>query len=121
MFILFFIFVVVLIVHVNAKEIGITEKREFKALIDESIVYIGYEFYTYEHYLKMQDPNNPEISFTAMDSKRDGKLRLTIINRENLPSGHFLERYANWEKAEMIYKRAADKRNIRNKDNAPAI
>ncbi|MCP4263873.1 MAG: hypothetical protein GY774_41155, partial [Planctomycetes bacterium] len=98
-----------------------TEKREFKTLIDESVVYIGYEFYTYEHHLKMQDPNNSEIFFLAMDPKGDEELRFTIINRENIPKGHFLERYANWEKAEMIYNTAVRQRDIQNKDNALKI
>lgn len=39
---------------------------------------VGYEFYTYEHQLRMEDPNDPEIHLLAMDPKRDEKLRFTV-------------------------------------------
>jgi len=47
-----------------------------------------------------------------MDPKRDDKLRFTIINREKVPDGHFLERYANWEDAEVICNKAVAQRDL---------
>ena len=108
----FCVFVIILIVIVNAREAKDTSNREFKTLIDGSNVFIGYDFYTYEHQLRMEDPNDSEVKLLAMDPKRDDKLRFTIINREKVPAGHFLERYANWEDAEIIYKRAVAKRQM---------
>ena len=60
----------------------------------------------------MEDPNNDEIQLLAMDPKRDEKLRFTTINREKVPAGHFLERYANWEDADAIYKKAVTQRDL---------
>lgn len=113
----FFLFVVILIVIVNVKQSRDDEKREFRTLIDGSTVCVGYEFYTYEHQLRMEDPNDPEIHLFAMDPKRDEKLRFTIINREKVPEGHFLERYANWEDAEIIYNRAVGQRDLIQSEN----
>jgi hypothetical protein len=108
----FSVFVIILIVIVNAREARDTENREFKTLIDGSNVFIGYDFYTYEHQLRMEDPNDSEVKLLAMDPKRDEKLRFTIINREKVPAGHFLERYANWEDAEIIYNKAVAQRDL---------
>ncbi len=108
----FSVFVIILIVIVNAREARDTESREFKTLIDGSNVFIGYDFYTYEHQLRMEDPNDSEVKLLAMDPKRDEKLRFTVINREKVPAGHFLERYANWEDTEAIYKRAVAQRDL---------
>lgn len=107
-----FLFVVILIVIANAKQLRDAENREFRTLIDGSTVCVGYEFYTYEHQLRMEDPNDPEIYLLTMDPKRDEELRFTIINREKVPEGHFLERYANWEDAEIIYNRAIGQRDL---------
>jgi len=109
----FFVIVIVLIVIVNVKEARDTSKREFKTLIDGSTVCIGYDFHTYEHQLKMEDPNNPDIHLLVMDpNRKDEKLKFTVINREAVPDGHFLERYANWEEAEAIYKKAVAQRDL---------
>lgn len=108
----FCVIVIILIIIVNAREARDTENREFKTQIDGSTVYIGYDFYTYEHQLKMEDPNDPEIYLLAMDPKRDEKLSFAIINRENVPEGHFLQRYANWQDAEAIYKKALAQRDL---------
>jgi hypothetical protein len=108
----FCVFVIILIVIVNAKEARETGNREFKTLIDGSTVCIGYDFYAYEHQLRMEDPNDPEVKLMAIDPKRDGKLRFTVINRENVPDGHFLQRYANWEDAEAIYNKAVAQRDV---------
>jgi len=113
----FSLFVVILIVIVNAKEARDKKNREFRTLIDGSTVCVGYEFYTYEHQLRMEDPNDPEIHLLAMDPKRDEKLGFTIINREKVPEGHFLERHANWEDAEIIYNRAVGQRDLIQSEN----
>jgi len=108
----FFVIVIVLIVIVNVKEARDTSKREFKTLIDGSTVCIGYDFHTYEHQLKMEDPNDSEIYLLAMDPKRDEKLNFAVINRENVPADHFLQRYANWQDAEAIYEKAVAQRDL---------
>ncbi len=112
----FCVIVLVLIIIVNAREASETEEREFKTTIEGSTVYIGHDFYTYEHQLKMQDPNDPEIYLLVMDPKRDEKLNFTILNRENVPADHFLQQYANWPDAQKIYKKAVAQRDLaRNK------
>lgn len=114
----FSVFVIILIVIVNAREARDTENREFRTLIDGINVFVGYDFYTYEHQLRMEDPNDSEVKLLAMDPKRDDKLRFAIINREKVPAGHFLERYANWEDTEVIYNKAVAQRDLaRSKSN----
>ena len=113
----FLIFVIILIFVVNAKENRETKNREFKTLIDGSTVCIGYDFYTYEHQLRMEDPNNPEIYLLAMDPNRDGELKFTLINREKVPAEHFLQNSANWETVENIYKRAVRQRDLTRSKN----
>ena len=113
----FCVIVAVLIVIVNTREVSDTEFREFKTEIDGSIVSVGYDFYTYEHQLKMEDPNDSEIYLLAMDPKRDEKLGFTIINRENVPNNHFLQNYANWQEVENIYKKAVIIRDLSRSEN----
>ncbi len=113
----FCVFVIILIVIVNAREARETQDREFKTLIDGSTVYIGYDFHTCEHQLRMEDPNDSEVTLLVMDPERDEELRFTIINRENVPEGHFLGRYANWESAEIIYSEAVAQRDVTRNEN----
>lgn len=60
----------------------------------------------------MEDPNDSDIYLLAMDPKRDAKLSFAIINREKVPADHFLQRYANWQAAEAIYKKAVAQRDL---------
>jgi hypothetical protein len=108
--------VLILIIIVNVREASETEDREFKTEIEGNTVYIGCDFYSYEHQLKMEDPNDPEIYLLAMDPKRDEKLNFAILNKENVPADHHLQQYANWQDAEVIYTKAAAQRDLaRNK------
>jgi len=108
----FALVVVILIILVNAKEIAENKGRVFETEIDGMVVRIGEESYTYEHHLRVQDPNDFEVYFLAKDTKPDEELRFTVIDKENVPAGHLLERYANWEDAQKIHNRAADLKSL---------
>jgi len=84
----FLVFVVVLIVIVNARELGEDARRRFTASLDGTVVSIGEDYYTCEHHLRMEDPCDPDVYFSARDPKRDGVLRFTIIDKQKVPAGH---------------------------------
>ena len=108
----FLVFVVVLIVIVNARELGEDARRRFTASLDGTVVSIGEDYYTCEHHLRMEDPCDPDVYFSARDPKRDGVLRFTIIDKQKVPAGHFLEPYADWEEAQKVYEKAARQREL---------
>jgi len=39
-------------------------------------------------------------------------LRFTIIDKQKVPEGHFLEPYANWEETQKVYEEAARQREL---------
>ncbi|MBN2129730.1 MAG: hypothetical protein JW741_09545 [Sedimentisphaerales bacterium] len=80
--------------------------------IGGGVVSIGEAYYSCEHHLRMEDACNPEAYFSARDPKRDGVLRFTVIDKQKVPAGHFLEPNADSEEARKVYEEAARRREL---------